>query len=377
MSYSLRTLFVVPVGNTVPTSGSTQDLTAGQVGFFGPDYSTTDGTGSPKYIYVAQGRTNTYLEASKRSDKIQASKVKLWYKVDGNATAAVQITDISNITAKCGEDVTFTFRLHSSYIDTTSFNGLTRSVTIKGACCDCDGDPCADADAEAIVDAFLAKIAQENALNYDPAALKLSTYLTFTKLGSGASTVLRVSGKALTAYGQPCDIAANPYEYDRMWFRTFVYKGPATQSDFIVADSCDSIADVDIAQRSSFPTGTSKQVAQLEKDYFSYQSVHKHLFRMNGYNELFESWVTDGEVYDFYYIQFDQVDGDLDWNMNAGHMDEGVMIAAPQGDESDDVETVLAAYLGAAEDKSADAITTTSSTTAGGPTTTTTTTLIP
>jgi hypothetical protein len=218
-NYSLRNIFVVPVGNTVPVTGSTEDLTPGQVGFFDPNFDTTDGTGSPEYIYVAQGRTNKYLEASKKSDKIQRSKIKVWYKVEGAATSAVQITDISNITAKCGEDITFTFRMHSSYIDTISFNGLTRSVTIKGACCECGGDPCADADAEDIVDAFLEKIAQEDALNYDPSALKLSTFLSFTKTGTGSSAGLIVSGKPLTKYANACDLAAFPYEYDRMWFR--------------------------------------------------------------------------------------------------------------------------------------------------------------
>ncbi len=376
MDFSLRTLFVVPVGNTIPTTGSTEDLTPGQVGFYDEDYNTTDGTGTPDYIYIAQGRTNTYLEASKKSDKIVESKVKVWYKVTGSGTSAVQITDITNITAKCGEDITFTFRLHSSYIDTTSFNGLTRSVTIKGACCECGEDPCADADAEAIVDAFLEKIAQEDALNYDPAALKLSTYLTFTKVGTGASTSLNVSGKALTVYGNPCDVAAFPYEYDRMWFRAFVRKGPATQSDFIVNDSCDTAATVTITQRSSYPRGVSAEIEQLEKDYHSYQSVHKHLFRQVGYNQLFESWVTAGTVYDFFYIQFNQKESDLDYNPGV-HMDEGVMLAVPAGADSDEIEAVLTAYLGAPKDKSGPIITTTTSTTSSSTSTTSTTTLIP
>lgn len=376
MDFSLRTLFVVPAGNTIPTSGSTQDLTAGQTGFYDENYDTTDGTGTPEYIYVAQGRTNTYLEGSKRSDKIQASKVKVWYKISASATSAVQITDIEDIAAVCGEDITFTFRMHSSYIDTTSYNGLTRSVTVKGACCECDGDPCAAADPEAIIDEFLAKVAQEDALNYDPSALKLSTYLTFTKLGSGASTSLRVAGKALTVYSQPCDLAANPYEYDRMWFRAFVTKGPETQADFIVNDSCEDAATVTIVQRSSYPRGVPAEVRQLEKDYFSYQSVHKHLFRNPGYNPFFESFVSDAEIYDFYYIQFDQKESDLDYNPGV-HMDEGVIIAAPQGAEAEAVEDVLEAYLGVAKDKSGAVITTTSSTTSSSTSTTSTTTLIP
>jgi len=373
MDFSLRTLFVVPSGNTIPTTGSTEDLTPGQLGFFDENYDTTDGTGSPEYIYVAQGRTNTYLEGTKRSDKIKPTKVKVWYKVTGSGTSAVQITDITDIVALCGEDITFTFRMHSSYIDTTAFNGLTRSVTIKGACCECDGDPCDPSDPEAIIDAFLEKVAQEDALNYDPSALKLSTYLTFEKI---STDTLRVSGKALTVYGNPCDVAAFPYEYDRMWFRAFVTKGPETQSDFITNDSCDDVATVTVVQRSSYPRGVAAEVAQLEKDYFSYQSVHKHLFRNTGYNQLFESFVSDSEVYDFYYIQFNQVESDLDYNPGV-HMDEGVMIAAPTGSESDDVNDILTAYLGAPKDKSGAIITTTTTTSTTSTSTTSTTTLIP
>ena len=70
--FSLTTLFVVPVGNTLPSSGSTQNLTAGQVGIFLNDYSvaTAGNIAAAPYFYVAQGRVNTYLQGSKRSDKI-------------------------------------------------------------------------------------------------------------------------------------------------------------------------------------------------------------------------------------------------------------------------------------------------------------------
>ena len=112
--FSLTTLFVVPVGNTLPISGSTNDLTAGQFGIFRSDYSVaTVGniTGKP-YFYAAQGRTNTYLQGSKRSDKISStgSNVTEWYKVTGNPVAANQVTDITNFTVTPGTDVTITLR---------------------------------------------------------------------------------------------------------------------------------------------------------------------------------------------------------------------------------------------------------------------------
>lgn len=377
MDFSLTTLFVVPSGNTIPTSGSTENLTAGQVGFYDENYDTTNGTGSPEYIYVAQGRANTYLMASKRSDKIALSKIKVWYKVTANATSAVQITEVSDFTAKCGEDVTITVRAHSSYIDTIAFNGFTRSVTVKGACCECDGDPCADADAEDIVDAILAQIAKEDALSYDPSALKLSTFFTWQKVGSGSTTSLRITGKPLTRYGNACDVAAFPYEYDRMWFRVFAYKGPDTNADFIIADSCDPAATVTITQRSSYPRGTADEVKQLEKDYYSYQSApHKHLFRQTGYNQAFESYVSDSEIYDFYLLQFDQYESDLDYNPGV-HMDERVILCVPQGDESDDVNDVLTAFAGAPKDKSGEDITTSTTSSTTSTSTTSTTTLIP
>ena len=106
--FSLTTLFVVPVGNTLPSSGSTQDLTAGQVGFFTNTYAVANAgnIAAAPYFYVAQGRTNTYLQGSKRSDKISASNVSEWYKVTGNPVAANQVTEVGNFNVKAGEVVT-------------------------------------------------------------------------------------------------------------------------------------------------------------------------------------------------------------------------------------------------------------------------------
>ena len=102
-----------------------------------------------------------------------------------------------------------------------------------------------------------------------------------------------------------CDVAAFPHEYDRMTFRTFVYKGPATTADFIVSDACNIVATATVGQTATYATGTSAEIAQLEKNYFSYQSPGpKHLHRQPGYNPFFESYVSDGSVYDTFYIKF-------------------------------------------------------------------------
>jgi hypothetical protein len=388
--FSLTTLFVVPVGQTALPSASgfsTQNLTAGQVGIFRNDYSlaTAGNIAAAPYFYVAQGRTNTYLQGSKRSDKIKGcpsgsgcnSNVTEWYKSTGCPTAANQITDVTDFTVQCGESITLTLRGFSSYVNTLYFNGFTRSVTIQAPCCNCDDNPCDDVSPNIIINLLINKLTQQAPGN-NPDNISFNTFYTFQNIGG---TILRITGKPLTVYGQPCDIAAFPFEYDRFSFRTFVYAGPATTADFIVADACNLVAAETITQRASYPTGTSAEIAQLEKNFYSYQAGYlKHLYRMNGYNENFESWVSSGVIYDTYYIRFNEYNkSEYQWGDYIME-DSTVIIAAPNSVTSGiaaAIETVLEAALGAAPDNNI-CITTTSTTTAVAPTTTTTTTaLIP
>jgi hypothetical protein len=163
-----------------------------------------------------------------------------------------------------------------------------------------------------------------------------------------------------------------------MWFRTFVYNGPATTADFIVADACNIVADATIIQRASYPSGTSAEIAQLEKNFYSYQAGYlKHLYRMNGYNENFESWVSDGTTYNTFNIRFNEYDKTVyqwgDYIME----DSRVIIAVAKGSaEETALEAILEAALGNVVADN-DCVTTTSTTTTIWPTTTTTSTLIP
>jgi len=384
--FSLTTLFVVPVGNTLPSSGSTQDLTAGQFGLFRSDYSvaTAGNIAASPYFYAAQGRTNTYLQGSKRSDKIKgcpsgsgcSSNVTEWYKVVGNPIAANQVTEVGNFTVKPGEVVTLTLRAFSSYINTLYFNGFTRSVTVNAPCLECGGDPCTDVDVPALIDDLIYHL-NLKAPGNNPDNISFSTFYQFQRIGNDASAKLVISGKPLTQYGQPCDVAAFPWEYDRMWFRTFIYSGPATTADFIVFDPCNLVAEPVVTQRSSYVSGSSAEIQQLEKNFYSYQAGYlKHLYRMVGYNENFESWVTDGTSYTTYYIRFNEYDKSAyqwgDYIME----DSTIIIAVPYGATSG-IEAVLTAALGTPVNDSGDTTVTTSTTTTVWPSTSTTTTLIP
>ena len=385
--FSLTTLFVVPVGQTaLPSSGSTQNLTAGQVGIFKSNYdlATAANIAASPYFYVAQGRTNTYLQGSKRSDRISGKNnagsgqnVTEWYKVSGCPTAANQITDVTDFTVQCGEVITLTLRAFSSYISTLYFNGFTRSVTIQAPCCDCDANPCADVSTNTIINELIYQL-NLKAPGNNPDNISFSTFYTFENVGG---TILRITGKPLTQYGQPCDIAAFPFEYDRMSFRTFVYAGPATTADFIVADACNFVAQPIITQRASYASGQTAEIAQLEKNFYSYQAGYlKHLYRMNGYNENFETWVSGGVTYDTYYIKFNEYDKSAyqwgDYIME----DSTVIIAAPNSVTSGiaaAIETVLEAALGTVLDNNACITTTTTTSSAPASTTTTTSTNIP
>jgi hypothetical protein len=383
--FSLTTLFVVPVGNTLPSSGSTQNLTAGQVGIFLNDYSvaTAGNIAAAPYFYVAQGRTNTYLQGSKRSDKIAGcpsgnsckTNVTEWYKSLGCPTPVNQVTDVVDFTVKPGEIVTLTLRGFSSYLETLYFNGFTRSVTVNAPCLGCGDDPCTDVDVPALIDDLIYHL-ELDAPGNNPDNITLNQFYQFQRLGNDANAFLRITGKPLTKYGQPCDVAAFPWEYDRFYFRTFIFSGPATTADFIVDDPCNRVATPVIRQRSNYAVGTSAEVQQLEKNFYSYQAGYlKHLYRMNGYNENFESWVTDGQIYDLYYIKFNEYNkSEYQWG-DYIYEDSMVIIAVPENQTSA-IEAILVAGLGAVAGDTA-CITTTSTTTTVWPSTSTTTTLIP
>ena len=383
-TFALTTLFVVPVGESLPSSGtkSTQDLAAGELGFFSSNYAAVDATdiAASPYFYVAQGRSNTYLQGSKRSDKIKGcpgqsatppvavktcnSNVTEWYKVSGCATAANQITDITDFKVQCGEILTVTLRAFSNYINTLYFNGFTRSVTVQAPCCECGGDVCTDVDVNALINSLIVAF-NKKAPGNNPDNVSFDSFFTFENVGG---TILRIHGKPLTKYGQPCDVAAFPFEYDRMYFNSFVYEGPATTADFIVADACNIVATSSVVQNSSYPSGLSAEWKQAEINYYSYQAGYlKSLYRMGGYNENFESYVADNIVYDSYYIRFNEYDkAAYQWG-DYIHMDNIVIIAVPNNDasagQSANIQAVLVAALGDVVDNN-ECITTTTTTTA-------------
>lgn len=329
MDFSLTTVYVLQPGNTLATTGTTANLTAGQFSVFRPDYTpaTAGNIAATKYVMFAQGRIEQFPGlGTKKSDKIFANKVTDFYKSVSENTARIQITDFTDFTAHCGEEVSITLRLNSYYVNTSFYNGLTQTVTVNTPCCDCDGDPCETLDAaatQALVDEFAVKI------NTNPL---LSRFVDATRLGTGLTSSLRVYGKALDKYGNACDLIAYPYLYDRLSFHAYAYKGAATSQDIptYLSDSCETFATVTLVQRATYQRGSSDEVAQMEKDYWSYQvPAFKDFNKDVAFNTFFTSYVTPGTFYDQYVIEFETPDK-YTWASYVPQ-DERVIIFVPTG----------------------------------------------
>lgn len=347
MTFALETVFVVPVGNTLPTSGSTttSDLTPGQFGFYLPNYvpATVVTAATAKYLYLAQGRP-IYApgEGTKRSDRIYSDQIITWYKVGSQNTKTPQITTFSGLTAGCNETVSITLRLDSFYIRTAYYNGLTRSVSTLTPCCDCGDNPCstlADADIAAAMVDLAAKINADTILN---------VFVTASTTGSGASTDLVITANTLDEFGNACDLTSYPFMWDRLSFWTYVHKGPDQTNDYEVIDRCDDLGTISITQRASLDVLSADEVAQIEKDNFSYQAEYKHIFSSPLYNGEFASLVTPGTYYDLYYLKFHHVD-DNGFNFKA-NIDEAVSIYVPHG-ATTTIEAILTAAYGTPVDE--------------------------
>jgi len=345
MDYSKTTVFILPASNTLPTTGSTANLTANQFGIFKPDYTpaTALTVASQPWIFLAQGRPQALPGVgSKKSDKIALDRVVEWYSVSAVNSATPQIIDITNFSAVCGEDVTISVRLRSFYIDTAYFNGLTKSYTITTPCCDCGDNPCTTTDVGDLIDQFVAKINADLLIN------GAGNYLTASNVGD---TTLRLTGKTLAAEPLTADPTNFPFQYDRLYFWAFAYKGPATSQDYNVWDSCDPFATVTTTQDADYLRGSYLEALKIERDYNSYNTapIARVLWSDVNFNGAYLSQVITNTFYDFYYLKFK----DLVNNSNnpVVPQDSACIILNPTGQNAGTI-AVLIAFLGSPIDES-------------------------
>jgi hypothetical protein len=305
--FSLTTLFVVPSGG-YNASDPSNALAPGQLGIYIDTHAnaTTGNIAGAKFFYLAQGRANDYLLGSKKSGKIHASRVTGFTKVVGNATVQAQVTDVKFENISCGETVTLSIRVFSHWAESIAPYGFLKSVTVKAPCCPCTGpDPCTEVDYNAFINNAIAEIDKQVVGVSGPGGPQLKDYLTFQNI-AGPPRVLRITAKPVVKFNNPNDPSAFPYEYDRVSFKAYVYKGPAVASEQIINDVCEKAGTVTTTQAGTFPRGTPDEIRQLEKWHHSFQAGYmKHLHKMAGYNQNFESYVSDSvAAYDTLYISF-------------------------------------------------------------------------
>jgi hypothetical protein len=161
---------------------------------------------------------------------------------------------------------------------------------------------------------------------------------------TGATCVagVKIEGKILDKYGNPCDPIAFPHEYDKLTFEVFAYKAPATSQDFNTFDRCDNIP-ITTTQRSTYILGSGDEVYELEKRYHSYQTTFKHIFHNTDWNGAFVRYSNPSTFYDTYVLKFKSPDL-LGWDAST-RQDETVIFAVPTG-TGGSLENFLVGYFG-------------------------------
>lgn len=353
MSFSNKLLFVVPVGNTLPTTGSTQALTPGQFGIYrdnaGTDIplaATAANAGSAKWLQIFQGNhVNIPGQSSKRSDRIFLKNIREWYKVPALTTKTPQITTVTNLQMVAGDIINLTLRVFSNDIEDAYWNGLTRTVSVMAECLDCGDSPCESK----VTDATYTSL--RDAVNNEPL---LGKYITATVTGtvSGSDATLVLTAKTLVdPFSQvtSADPHNNPFRQDRIMFYTYINKGMDVSQDFESVDRCDIAGTVTTTQRGSYAHGLAAEIKQMEVWYFSQSSVYPELFESPEYNPAFTSQVTAND-YTLYYIKF-QEPAEISYS-DVVRMDESAIIAVPTG-ETTTIEAILVAFAGAVKDETA------------------------
>lgn len=160
--------------------------------------------------------------------------------------------------------------------------------------------------------------------------------------GADCVAGVKIEGKPLDKYGNPCNPISWPAQYDKLTFEVFAYKAPATSQDFNTYDRCDNIP-VTTTQRSTYQTGSGDEIYELEKRFYSYQTTLKHIFFNTDYNGAFVRYSDPNKFYDTYVIKFKSPD--LATWANQNRQDESVIIAVPTG-EGVQIENFLVGYFG-------------------------------
>lgn len=161
--------------------------------------------------------------------------------------------------------------------------------------------------------------------------------------GSGCVAGVKIEGKPISKLtGNGCDPWNFPYEFDKLTFEVFAYRGAPTSQDFLTFDKCHNIP-VTTTQKSSYQTGSGDEIFMLEKRYHSYQTTMKDIFHCAEYNGAFVRYSDPQKFYDLYSVKFKSPDLTT-WSEDS-RQDETVLFAVPVG-QGQALENFLVGYFG-------------------------------
>ena len=351
-------------GNIASLSGTTTSTstTVTMVSTTGVDVGQiVTGTGIP---------TNTVVTSVTLNANIIISNAATISATNPLTFLHTQVTTFSSFNVRAEEDVTISLRVRSAYSDIGYYNGLSKSFTIKTPCGDCGDSPCDTLGASQVnglVLDFVDLINNTNTNGNNPnfnngvntispsniTANNISTFVIASASGTGLTTELVITAKQPAAEPTTADRTNFPFQYDRVYFWGFAYKGPYLSQDYITPDICDPFATVTNVQTSNYAIGSSAEVKQIEIDLNSYNThpIAKKIFKNLNYNQGVQaSEVVDGTTYDMYYLKYQKPGIEGNWN-GVIAQDESAVIYNPTGQNVTTI-AILTAFLGTPEDKS-------------------------
>src|SRR5690606_3294703 len=146
------------------------------------------------------------------------------------------------------------------------------------------------------VDDLVAKIngtSEDAGAMFNGTDVRVSDFVTAQRLGSGATSTIRIEGKPLPAKPILNDMRANQYQVDRLDFNVYVTTGADTTMDpRDMYDRCGQGATITVVQDANYTKGSSAEIALMEQRTYSYQpSVMRDLLWNKDWNGAFTSYV--------------------------------------------------------------------------------------
>jgi hypothetical protein len=338
MNRNVKQIFVVKAGTTLRVTGTTANLTQGQIGVFRPNFAAIDNAAVPTpaqspYIMLAEGTGDTSLGSFKTS-RIYLNKVTAWRGTAfSTSSQEMKVTTVPG-SLKCERTYVFTVRIFEHFLHSVFCPYLQESVMITTPCCDdCAGD------CDNLVPAeYLTEIITK--INANP---RLSSYVVATvETGNIVLTGKVVEG--LTAVD--CLPDTVPYLANKVRFK--VYAGEAAGSSQLedIANFCDLWVST-TTQNVVYPVGEGAAIVEMERHFAGYNQPNTSGYRYNipYYNGDLITFADKTLSYDIYELEY--LDPSAEGFEHKTAVPMSIVVAFPSSlsAEADKFETILNTWL--------------------------------